>query len=175
MTMSPPSASSRPEAARAANGGRRSDHAEVTPRSHQLANGRAFGERRRQAAPSPWGAPARPGRAGPPQESGLAPWKAKRLARYIDENLGGKISNEALAGLVDLSVSHLSRAFRNTFGDPPHAYVLRRRVERAKVLMLETREALCQIAMLCGFADQAHFCRQFRRHTGLSPKRWMGQ
>ncbi|MBS0408809.1 MAG: helix-turn-helix transcriptional regulator [Proteobacteria bacterium] len=108
-------------------------------------------------------------------EYGLAPWKAKRLQRYIDENLGRGISNRALAALVDLSVSHLSRAFRTTFGDPPHAYVLRRRVERAKAMMLETGEALSQIAVLCGFADQAHFCRQFRRHTGLSPKRWMGR
>lgn len=106
---------------------------------------------------------------------GLSPLKAKRLERYIEQNIGEKIDNDVLAGLADLSVSHLSRAFKIIFGDSPHAYLIRRRIERAKTLMLQGEETLSQIAILCGFSDQAHLCRHFVRHAGLSPKRWLGE
>jgi AraC family transcriptional regulator len=103
---------------------------------------------------------------------GLARWQAKRALEYIEANLGSKLVTRELADLVSFSKSHFSRAFKRSLGLPPMAYVVTRRVERAKVMMTSTREPLTQIAMACGFADQAHLNRSFRRMVGASPGRW---
>lgn len=103
---------------------------------------------------------------------GLAPWQANRVSAYILEKLDSPISIEELANLCRLSTSHFSRAFKASFGEPPHAYIIRQRVEEAKRVMLESVEPLSQIAAACGFADQSHFCRHFRRAVGVSPNTW---
>jgi AraC family transcriptional regulator len=103
---------------------------------------------------------------------GLAPWQARTLNKYIDANLGASVSCETMAGLAKLSVSHLSRAFKQTFGFSPHEYLIRRRLQWAQDLMLQTDAPLAQIALECGFADQAHLSRAFRRLTGERPSSW---
>jgi transcriptional regulator GlxA family with amidase domain len=103
---------------------------------------------------------------------GLAPWQKRKIQRYIHDGLGGPLPNEALANLVSLSASHFYRAFKQSFDEAPHAYIIRMRVERAKSLMLTTSESLAQIASVCGMADQAHFSRCFRRITGTTPGGW---
>jgi transcriptional regulator GlxA family with amidase domain len=102
----------------------------------------------------------------------LAPWRAKKLDRFIEENLDRKLNLEILAPLVRLSCSHFARACKNTFGLPPRELVIRRRVERTQALMRETRMPLSQVALACGFADQAHFSRMFRRVAGTTPREW---
>jgi AraC-like DNA-binding protein len=104
--------------------------------------------------------------------AGLAPWQARRVAGHVDENLGFPITIDHLATIAGLSSSYFCRAFKDTFGDPPHAYIMRRRVERAQTLMLQTREPLSQIALACGLSDQAHLCNLFRRLVGQSPSHW---
>jgi transcriptional regulator GlxA family with amidase domain len=116
--------------------------------------------------------PGRDRRRPPPQSTLLAPWRAKKLDRFIEENLDRKLNTEILAPLVRLSCSHFARACRNTFGLPPRELVIRRRVERAQALMRETRTPLSQVALACGFADQAHFSRLFRRVVGTPPRQW---
>ena len=103
---------------------------------------------------------------------GLARWQARRALAYIEANLGSKLDTRALADLVAFSKSHFSRAFKRSLGLPPMAYVATRRVERAKVMMASTREQLTQIALACGFADQSHLNRSFRRMVGVSPGLW---
>jgi AraC-like DNA-binding protein len=103
---------------------------------------------------------------------GLARWQAKRALAYIEANLGSKISTRELADLVAFSKSHFSRAFKRSLGATPMAYVANRRVERAKVMMTSTREPLSEIALACGFADQSHLTRSFRRCVGMSPAIW---
>jgi AraC-like DNA-binding protein len=77
-----------------------------------------------------------------------------------------------MADLVVLSKSHFSRAFKHSLGSSPMAYVTLRRVERAKSMMASTGERLTDIALACGFADQSHLTRCFRRVVGASPARW---
>ena len=77
-----------------------------------------------------------------------------------------------LAALVRLSRFHFSRAFKDTFGDTPHRYVLRRRIEHAQGLMLTTKTTLAEIALECGLVDQAHLGRSFRRIVGETPAAW---
>jgi len=103
---------------------------------------------------------------------GLARWQAKRAMAYIEENLESKLEVRGLAELVSFSKSHFSRAFKRSLGLPPMAYVMLRRIERAKVLMTSTPQQLTEIALVCGFADQSHLNRSFRRIIGESPGRW---
>jgi AraC family transcriptional regulator len=103
---------------------------------------------------------------------GLAPWQVRTLTTYIDANLNASLSCEVLARLTKLSVSHFARAFKCTFGYSPHVFLLRRRMERAQGLMLKSDAPLGQIAIECGFADQAHMSRLFRQFTGESPSAW---
>jgi transcriptional regulator GlxA family with amidase domain len=103
---------------------------------------------------------------------GLARWQARRTLSYIEDNLGTKLNVGQLAALVALSKSHFSRAFSRAIGFPPMVYVAARRIERAKRLMSATREPLSHIALACGFSDQPHFNKLFRRRMGMSPGIW---
>ena len=112
------------------------------------------------------------GSSTPSVRGGLAPWQERKAQKYIEEHLDEAISAEDLARLVALSPSHFCRAFKKSFGKPPHAYVIAARIERARVLMLTTSQSLSEITFACGLADQSHFCRYFRRATGISPGAW---
>ena len=111
-------------------------------------------------------------RVGIATRGGLAPWQVRRVTEHIEEHLSSTIRLQDLAGIARLSHSHFCRAFKESLGHPAHAYVMRRRVHRAQGLMLTTTESLSQIAALCGMADQAHFCKLFRRLVGESPNAW---
>ena len=108
----------------------------------------------------------------PVRRGRLKPWQVRSLTHYIDANLEATLACQGLARLVGLSVSHFSRAFKGTLGYSPHVFVLCRRVERAKGLMLNSNAQLAQIATECGFADQAHLSRVFLQFTGASPASW---
>jgi AraC-like DNA-binding protein len=103
---------------------------------------------------------------------GLAPWQAKRVLSYVEENLGSKIEVQELADVASLSCSHFARAFKRCIGRPPMAYVAARRLERAKLMMTSTREMLASIALACGYGDQSHLTKRFRDVIGVSPGRW---
>jgi AraC family transcriptional regulator len=103
---------------------------------------------------------------------GLAPWQVRRVLAHIEANLSTPIRNKDLATLARLSTFHFNVAFRNSVGNSPHEYIMRRRVERAQGLMLSTDKALSEIAAECGLADQPHFTRLFRRFVGESPAAW---
>jgi transcriptional regulator GlxA family with amidase domain len=103
---------------------------------------------------------------------GLAQWQVSRVKALVEARLSDRLSNAELAAVARLSPGHFSRAFRCSLGDTPKAYINRRRIERSKVLMLQTNESLAMIAVACGLADQAHFCRMFRRFENESPSVW---
>jgi AraC family transcriptional regulator len=103
---------------------------------------------------------------------GLAPWQVRRVTTHIEANLHAMIRITDLAALIELSPSHFSRAFKKGLADTPHRYLMRRRLERAQGMMLTTNASLGQIAGDCGFADQAHFNKLFRRLVGESPRAW---
>jgi AraC family transcriptional regulator len=115
------------------------------------------------------------GADAPPSQSiarGLAAWQTTLALEYIERNLGSKLTIREMADCVALSMSHFARAFKRRLGCTPMAYVAMRRVERAKLMMISTRERLATIALACGFADQPHFSKQFRRAVGVSPALW---
>jgi AraC family transcriptional regulator len=105
----------------------------------------------------------------------LLPWQARKVREFIDGSLESKIRLQDCASKARLSASHFSRAFKATFGTTVIDYIQRRRVERAQQMMLLSDQPLSQIAVACGFGDQAHYCRVFRDVIGLSPNAWRRQ
>ncbi|MBO9708896.1 MAG: helix-turn-helix transcriptional regulator [Caulobacter sp.] len=102
----------------------------------------------------------------------LAPWQVLRVRRHIEANLGKRLYGTDLAAVAKLSFSHFARAFKVSFGMTPSAFVMTRRIALAQHLMISTPSQLCEIALDCGLANQAHLCRVFRRHVGQSPAAW---
>ncbi|MGA0600913.1 helix-turn-helix domain-containing protein [Caulobacter sp. KR2-114] len=102
----------------------------------------------------------------------LAPWQARRVKAHIEAKLDETLPTAELAAITRLSPHYFARAFKQTFGAAPHAYVLSRRVERAKEMMLTSDDALSHIAVACGFSDQAHFTRRFHQAVGATPHAW---
>jgi AraC family transcriptional regulator len=110
-----------------------------------------------------------------PRTSGsgsLTPWQLRLARDTIDAHLDERISLAQIANDCGLSVSHFARAFRSSTGDPPHRWLMQRRVDRAKDLMRATGTPLAEIAFACGFADQSHFTRMFSQATGMTPREW---
>jgi AraC family transcriptional regulator len=103
---------------------------------------------------------------------GLAPWQLRRAHAYIEAHLDGDPSIADLAAECRLSASHFARGFRQATGMPPHRWLLKRRIERAKELLLGGELELAQIALDCGFSDQSHFTRLFAQSQGQSPGKW---
>jgi len=104
--------------------------------------------------------------------NGLARWQMLRVRAFIDSNLHRTIHIRDLSLVAQRSPAHFSRNFKLAVGEPPHAYVVRRRLERACYLMMTSAASLSEIALSVGFADQAHLCRLFRRAFGQSPASW---
>ena len=103
---------------------------------------------------------------------GLAAWQIVRVRAYIDSYLHRTIHIRDLSAVARRSPAHFSRKFKLAIGESPHAYVVRRRVERACHLMMTSAEPLSEIALSVGFSDQAHLCRLFRQAFGQSPASW---
>jgi AraC family transcriptional regulator len=102
----------------------------------------------------------------------LLAWQVRKVRDYIDTHITGPVLVADLSALIDRSEAHFSRSFKRTFGESPHSFVIRRRLELAARYMLQTDASLSDIALRCGFTDQAHLCKHFRQSTGQTPAAW---
>lgn len=100
---------------------------------------------------------------------GFSHAQKRLIVDFIEEYIDINISIAELAELVHLSAFHFSRKFSNEFGCPPHAYVMKKRVELAIKLLSTTAFPIKEITLKCGFADQSHLTRMVRRVTGKTP------
>ncbi|MEA2882818.1 MAG: AraC family transcriptional regulator [Bradyrhizobium sp.] len=110
--------------------------------------------------------------AGSLRKGGLAAWQILRVRAYIDGNMERTIHIRDLSAVARRSPAHFSRKFKLAVGESPHAYVVKRRLERACHLMITSAASLSEIALSVGFSDQAHLCRLFRQAFGQSPAQW---
>ncbi len=99
----------------------------------------------------------------------MAGFRLKRVLGYIDGNLNGDLSLSAIAAVSGLSVSHCQRTFRNAVGQSLHQYVIRRRVELARSLLMEDRLSFSEVAAAVGFAHQSHLAYHLQRMLGVTP------
>jgi len=104
-----------------------------------------------------------------PFRGGLPVWQQKRVVEFIEEHLAEEISLAALAELVDLSLYHFARVFKQSFGAPPHRYHMARRMDRARSLLQRPALSVTQIGIEIGFRETSSFTTAFRKFTGLTP------
>jgi AraC family transcriptional regulator len=102
-------------------------------------------------------------------KGGLAPHLRRQLVDYIENHLSAPLSLGLLAGQCALSEYHFARMFRESFGLPPHQYLLARRMAHARHLLRTGNQAFGDIAMACGFASASHFNNRFRQAMGATP------
>jgi AraC family transcriptional regulator len=100
---------------------------------------------------------------------GLTFRQERAVRDYVQAHLGESITLDDLAGAAGLSRYHFARRFRVSTGTTPHDYVLRQRVARARTLLTRTDRPVLDVALICGFADQSHLNRVFKKHTGVPP------
>jgi AraC family transcriptional regulator len=107
-----------------------------------------------------------------PRVTGLSKWRLKRAKEYMEGNLAEPISLADIAAATGLSRMHFAAQFRAATGLRPHEYLLQRRIERARELLLTSRLPLVEIAFEVGFKTQAHFTTVFARFVGETPNAW---
>jgi LacI family transcriptional regulator len=106
------------------------------------------------------------------ESSFLSPVKAKALHQVLGTirlRYGDHLTVDKLAATAGLDRHSLNRLFRETVGTSVHAELLRVRLHNAKRLLRSTNKPIAEIALVCGFADQAHFSRSFKKQAGLTP------
>jgi AraC family transcriptional regulator len=102
----------------------------------------------------------------------LAVWQQDRAIELLSEHLEGDIALADLATECKLSPGRFMRAFKKSFGVPVRRYLLHRRVQAAKSLLLYSDKSLLKVALETGFTDQPAFNRSFREIVGTSPGHW---
>ncbi len=100
---------------------------------------------------------------------GLTESQRRAIIDYVEAHLSRSIALCELAALLGMSSFHFSRKFRADFGIPPHSFVMEQRIKRAKAMLRKGTTPLKIIAADCGFSDQSHMNRLFRRATGVTP------
>jgi transcriptional regulator GlxA family with amidase domain len=102
----------------------------------------------------------------------LPSWRMRRVVDYVEAHLAESIGLADMAHSVGLTRMHFAAQFRRATGLRPHEYLMRRRIERAQQLLLESRHGLLDVALGCGFRSQAHFTTVFKRFVGETPFCW---
>ena len=113
------------------------------------------------------------GETGPIRTTGgLSAHQLRRAQEVMKAHLSDELSLKRIASECGLSVTHFARAFRQSTGLAPYQWLQNMRLEEAKRLLAGHDRSLAEIAVACGFSDQSHFTRVFRKHVGESPGRW---
>jgi AraC family transcriptional regulator len=102
----------------------------------------------------------------------IAPWRLRDACDWMMARLDDTFSIAEVAAQVDMTPGYFARAFRQATGEPPHRWLMRKRIERARELLQNPKNSLAEIASACGFADQSHLTRVFGRIEGVTPGRW---
>lgn len=100
---------------------------------------------------------------------GLAAAQLQRVTDYVEAHLDQDLSLERLARVAAVSASHFKMLFKRSVGVPVHEYVIQRRVERARSLLLRGGVPTGQVALEAGFSHQSHMARHMRRILGVTP------
>lgn len=98
--------------------------------------------------------------------------RLQRVCSYIDNSLAESPTLQQLAAEAHLSQDHLIRTFKTYLGVTPHQYVINRRIEKAKELLISTSMPISELALSTGFSDQSHLTTVFSKTVGLSPARY---
>ncbi|MEA5573036.1 AraC family transcriptional regulator [Calothrix sp. UHCC 0171] len=106
----------------------------------------------------------------PSDTEGLSSYRLKQAIDYIQAHLEENIKLSEIAAAVGMSQYYFIRLFKQSMGMTPYNYVIEQRLERAKQMLKHQDLALGEISARCGFADQSHFTRYFKRQFGVTPQ-----
>lgn len=95
--------------------------------------------------------------------------RVRKAIGWAESQAANAPTLEELAAVAGLSVSSFKRVFREVAGIPPHAYILRKRIDRAQNLLRKSEGTVTEIAFKCGFPSSQYFATVFKRMTGLTP------
>ncbi len=101
---------------------------------------------------------------------GLGGRRYKQTLAFIEDHLADDLSLACIASTAGVSSSHFKTLFRESAGVPLHQYVLQRRIDRAKDMLMQGHLSIAEIALATGFSHQSHLARHMRRSVGLSPR-----
>ena len=96
--------------------------------------------------------------------------RLRRVTQYIQQNLDKDLTLAELAAVVCMSPYHFARLFKGSTGVPPHRFVVRQRIARARAFLATQELSIAQISRLLGFRTPSHFTTVFRRVTGITPR-----
>jgi AraC family transcriptional regulator len=105
-----------------------------------------------------------------PVRGGLGTKRLQRVLAYIDAHLAENIGLQEMATIAGLGQHHFATMFKQSMGISPYAYVVQQRVDQAKYQLRQTTIGISDIALSCGFTDQSHLTKHFRRYVGMTPK-----
>jgi len=100
---------------------------------------------------------------------GLGSARLRRIKEFVDAKIEDELTLCEMAQAVELSAAHFSRMFRKSTGETPHQFLLRQRLERAKMMLRSADGRVMDVAVACGFKSQQHFAQVFRHVCGVSP------
>jgi AraC family transcriptional regulator len=101
--------------------------------------------------------------------SDLPAYRLRRVTQYIQENLPHQLRLAELSALVNMSPYHFARLFKRSTGVPPHRFLVRCRIDQARVLLGARTTPIAEVSRLVGFRTPSHFTTTFRRITGTTP------
>ncbi|MDZ5700108.1 AraC family transcriptional regulator [Chelativorans sp. M5D2P16] len=102
-------------------------------------------------------------------KGGLSTTAAKRVEEYIEENFARRLGVAELAAVCELSHGHFIQSFTKSFGEPPHRYLINRRLEFAEQLLVEKDLTIAEVAFLSGFSSQSHLTSAMRKNRNITP------
>lgn len=111
----------------------------------------------------------------PDGAGGLPKYKLRMAIAYIQEHLGEEITLEAIATQLNMSQYYFCHLFKQSMGVSPYQYVLQQRINKAKQLLKQRQLTITDVALECGFANQTHFTKYFRKLAGTTPKNYREQ
>ncbi|HKQ72925.1 MAG TPA: AraC family transcriptional regulator [Blastocatellia bacterium] len=106
---------------------------------------------------------------------GLPKHKLRRVTEFIDENLDRDLTLLEIAEIAELSPFHFARSFKQATGSTPIQFLMRRRVDLAKELLVESELPIVEIGLRAGFKNQSHFTTLFRKFTTMTPRAYRNE
>jgi AraC family transcriptional regulator len=103
---------------------------------------------------------------------GLSRLRLNRVLEYINVNLSDNLELGVLAEVAGVNLYHFAKAFKQSTGETPHQYVLRRRIDEAKAFLRHPQASVVEASARTGFVDQSHFSKVFRRIVGIAPSEY---
>ncbi len=103
---------------------------------------------------------------------GLSPYKLRQAIDYIQAHLAEDLFLDAMATEIGISRFYFCRLFKKSTGITPYQYLIKCRIDRAKVLLMQRKLSIADIAQEIGFSNQSNFTKHFKRLVGVTPKKF---